>query len=281
MTDVGQVRDHNEDALDTYQPREREVLAQKGRLYLVADGMGGHVAGEVASECVVKTVMASYYESQAPTVRRALSEAIQRANMALYEATSGEESRRKMATTLVGAVVLGRQLHVANIGDSRAYLLRGDAIRRLTEDHSFVTELVKRGRISEEEATNHPQRNVVTRALGTQPTVKADFYEEAIQPGDTVILCTDGLWGEVSEEEIMQTATQPLNPEETARELVTLANQRGGPDNAGLVRDTLSRRVLQWSGSIGHANGGGTEILPRFLSQNRIANHRSLAVNTG
>ena len=235
LTDVGQVRDHNEDALGYYQPREREVLAQKGRLYLVADGMGGHVAGEVASECVVRTVMASYYESHAQTVRRALSEAIQQANTALYGATSGEESRRKMATTLVGALVLGRQLHVANIGDSRAYLLRRDTIRQLTEDHSFVTELVKLGRISEEEAINHPQRNIVTRALGTQPNVEADFYEEAIQPGDTVILCTDGLWGEVSEEEMMQMVTQPLNPKEMAGKLVALANQRGGPDNITVI----------------------------------------------
>lgn len=140
-----------------------------------------------------------------------------------------------MATTLVGAVVLGRQLHVANIGDSRAYLLRGDAISRLTEDHSFVTELVKLGRISEEEAIAHPQRNVVTRALGTQSTVEADFYEEAIQPGDMVILCTDGLWGEVSEEEMVQMVTQPLHPKEMAGELVALANQRGGSDNITVI----------------------------------------------
>ena len=235
LTDVGRVRDHNEDALGTHQPREREVLVQKGRLYLVADGMGGHVAGEVASQCVVRTVTASYYESQAPTVRQALGEAIQRANAALYEDTSGEESRNKMATTLVGAVVLGRQLHVANIGDSRAYLRREEAIRRLTEDHSFVTELVKLGRISEEEAASHPQRNVVTRVLGTKPTVEADFYEEAIQPGDTVILCSDGLWGEVSEEEMAQMATRPLPPQEMASELVALANQRGGPDNITVI----------------------------------------------
>jgi len=235
LTDVGQVRDHNEDALGYCQPREREVLAERGRLYLVADGMGGHVAGEVASECVVRTVMASYYESQAPTVRQGLSEAIQQANAALYEATSGEESRSKMATTLVGAVVRGRQLHVANIGDSRAYLLREDTIRQLTEDHSFVTELVKRGRISEEEAASHPQRNIVTRALGTQPTVEADFYEEGIQPGDTVLLCTDGLWGEVSEEEMVQMATRPLDPKGMASELVALANQRGGPDNITVI----------------------------------------------
>ena len=235
VTDVGQVRDHNEDALGYCQPREREVLAERGRLYLVADGMGGHVAGEVASECVVRTVMASYYESQAPTVRQGLSEAIQQANAALYEATSGEESRSKMATTLVGAVVRGRQLHVANIGDSRAYLLREDTIRQLTEDHSFVTELVKRGRISEEEAASHPQRNIVTRALGTQPTVEADFYEEGIQPGDTVLLCTDGLWGEVSEEEMVQMATRPLDPKGMASELVALANQRGGPDNITVI----------------------------------------------
>jgi protein phosphatase len=140
-----------------------------------------------------------------------------------------------MATTLVGAVVLGRQLHVANIGDSRAYLLGEDTIRQLTEDHSFVTELVKRGRISEEEATSHPQRNIVTRALGTQPTVEADFYEEAIQPGDTVLLCTDGLWGEVSEEEMVQMATRPLDPKGMASELVALANQRGGPDNTTVI----------------------------------------------
>jgi serine/threonine protein phosphatase PrpC len=235
LTDVGQVRDHNEDALDYHQPREREVLAQKGRLYLVADGMGGHVAGEVASQCVVGTVRASYYESRAQTVRQALSKAIQQANANLYEDTSGEESREKMATTLVGAVVRGRQLHVANIGDSRAYLLRGDALRRLTEDHSFVTELVKRGRISEEEAANHPQRNIVTRVLGTKPNVEADFYEEAIQPGDTVILCTDGLWGEVSEKELAQVVTRPLPPQEMASELVALANQRGGPDNITVI----------------------------------------------
>jgi serine/threonine protein phosphatase PrpC len=132
-------------------------------------------------------------------------------------------------------VVRGRQLHVANIGDSRAYLLRGDGIKRLTEDHSFVTELVKQGRISEEEAIAHPQRNVVTRVLGTQPTVEADFYEEGIQPGDTVILCSDGLWGEVSDEEMAQMATQPLDPKEMASELVALANQRGGPDNITVI----------------------------------------------
>jgi protein phosphatase len=213
----------------------QEVLAERGRLYLVADGMGGHVAGEVASERVVRTVRVSYYESQAPTVRQALAEAIRQVDAALYEDTSEEESRKKMATTLVGAVVLGRQLHVANIGDSRAYLLHGDTIRRLTEDHSFVSELIQRGRISEEEAANHPRRNVVTRVLGTQPTVEADFYEEAIQPGDTVILCSDGLWREVSEEEMAHMAIRPLHPQEMASESVALANRRGGPDNITVI----------------------------------------------
>jgi protein phosphatase len=98
-----------------------------------------------------------------------------------------------------------------------------------------VAELVKRGRINEEEAASHPQRNIVTRVLGTKPTVEADFYEEAIQPGDTVILCSDGLWGEVSEEEMAQVATQPLDPKEMAGELVSLANQRGGPDNITVI----------------------------------------------
>jgi serine/threonine protein phosphatase PrpC len=242
-TDVGRARPHNEDYVDYYIPQRSHHLTRKGSLFLVADGMGGHRAGEVASRGAVKAVMERYYDEPSHDVPSSLVQAFRTANQQLHKRSQVDPTKAGMGTTLVAAVVLGRKLCVANVGDSRAYLLNREGLARITEDHSWVAEQVRAGLLTEEQARRHPQRNLVTRALGSKPSVEVDIFEGEIRPGDILVLCSDGLTNRVSDAEI-SAIVRRHSPEEAARLLVEEANERGGNDNISVLIASAQREPV-------------------------------------
>ncbi len=225
-TDNGRARDHNEDA---FQIETKPARAGAGALFVVCDGMGGFASGEVASELAAETIVAHYYATPAPDPGTGLRGAFDEANRRVWR-----EGRGKMGTTGVAALFIGDAALLANVGDSRAYLLRAGAIRQLTSDHSFVAEQVVAGMLTADEARTSSYRNIITRALGYRPEVDVDLYQEAVFPGDRVLLCSDGLYGSVEPHELAELATSgPLEP--AVDELIALANDRGGQDNITAV----------------------------------------------
>ncbi len=234
-THVGLRRSHNEDTLgllpDAYRARER----QQGFLFAVADGMGGAQKGEVASHVAVDTLFATYYDrspDSAPDLppRDALRASFNAANDAVYRQGLTLESGM-MGTTLVACAIVEDTAIVANVGDSRAYLIRGGQIRQISEDHSFVAEQVKAGVLSPEEARYSPQRNIITRAIGHEPRLQTDQYEVGpLQPGDVLLLCSDGLHGLIEDADLLAIGQQ-ADLQQAAREYVALANAHGGLDN--------------------------------------------------
>jgi serine/threonine protein phosphatase PrpC len=234
LTDVGRARPHNEDYVDYYIPPDPRLRDQKGALYLVADGMGGHQAGEVASRGVVELTIAQYYSDTTHDIGTSLVRAFRLANQRIHEQAQSDPAKGGMGSTLVAAVVLGRKVYVANVGDSRAYLINAQGTTQISEDHSWVEEQVRAKLLTPEQARRHPQRNLVTRALGSKPDVQVDLFEGELNAGDILLLCTDGLTGRVEDPEIAEIVRQHP-PQEAARQLVALANERGGNDNISLL----------------------------------------------
>jgi serine/threonine protein phosphatase PrpC len=230
LTDIGRRRSDNQDNLAQRVPEDPEELERDGALFVVADGMGGHAAGEVASTVAVQTMTETYFEAAHGEVLQGLAQAIKQSNEAILTIARENAGRTGMGTTLVAAVLCQGILYVANIGDSRAYLLRNGKLRQLTEDHSWVAEQVRAGILTEEQARNHVHRNVITRSLGTQANVTADVFVEPAREGDVLLLCSDGLHGYVSDAVIAETLGS-LSTEEAAQRLIDLANEAGGPDN--------------------------------------------------
>ena len=229
-TDVGRVRDHNEDYLDAFSPPDPVQRRQKGVLFVVADGMGGHQAGDVASQTAVEMTSHEYYADPDTDIRSSLIRAIKKANEFIYQEAQRTATRAGMGTTIVAAVVRGRELYLANVGDSRAYMMRQGKVAQATRDHSFVAEQVRAGLLTLEEARAHPQRNVITRALGSRPEVKVDTYNGELHPGDALLLCTDGLSEYVREEGMLAVMSQ-LPPEKAVSRLIAMARDQGGSDN--------------------------------------------------
>jgi protein phosphatase len=233
-TDVGLVRSNNQD----------QFLVSPG-LYAVADGMGGHAAGEVASSTAIKALQAAFAASGEHSAE-ALESAAKAANRAVWEQARTNRGMLGMGTTLVALAVVENgdgtnALAVAHIGDSRLYLLREGALRQLTVDHSLVQELVDDGQITPAQAAVHPQRHVLTRALGVEPTVAVDVIDVTPKYGDRYLLCSDGLPREASDDQIAAVLGRFSDPSEAAKELVTLANERGGSDNiTAVVVDVLA-----------------------------------------
>jgi PPM family protein phosphatase len=250
-TDLGRIRENNEDKFDFYETEDPTVLAHRGCLYAVADGMGGHAAGQIASEMALKNLIQHYYDSPNDDVPTSILEALSTANEAIYNLSQMIKERSGMGTTLTAAVVLEDRVYVGQVGDSRAYLLRNGEIRQVTFDHSWVAEQVRAGALTEEEAESSPYRNVITRSIGTQPTVEPDVFIESATPGDTWVLCSDGLTGHVSAEEIRLIASSQA-PAEAARQLIELANSRGGRDNITVFVFTI-RDLLGWEGAMNTA----------------------------
>jgi len=229
-TDLGRVRENNEDKFDFYLPEDEETLALKGSFYAVADGMGGHAAGQIASELALKTTVKCYYADPSPVVEESLKQAIAQANALIFDTSRAIIERSGMGTTITALVIRGDEAFVAQVGDSRCYRLRDGKLTQITEDHSWVNEQLKRGGMSLEEAESSPFRNVITRSLGTSPTVEVDFFTEEIKPGDVFLLCSDGLSNEVSDEDIRGVLTSEC-ASVAAWKLVDLAFENGGHDN--------------------------------------------------
>jgi serine/threonine protein phosphatase PrpC len=245
LTDVGRHRGHNEDYVDAFSPPDPDQRRQKGRLFIVADGMGGHQAGEVASKSAVQTVSHEYYADPDPNVAASLVRAVKKANALIHQRAQEAISQAGMGTTLIAAVVRGDELLLANVGDSRAYLLRNGSLKQVTRDHSFVEEQIRAGILTREEARSHPQRNVITRALGAKPEVDVDTYGGTLTPGDTLLLCTDGLSEPVRDEDIARVLKRHA-PQEAVSRLIALANEGGGSDNvtALVVRAVAPNETL-------------------------------------
>ncbi len=234
LTDVGRRRDSNEDNMTRLVPKDPKIMERKGAIFVVADGMGGHAAGEVASEIAVETIREEYYEAEQEDIPEAMVHAIKQANQVIYDRATEQAGRAGMGTTCVVAVVRGGLAYLANVGDSRAYLVRDGQIRQLTHDHSWVAEQVRAGMLTDEQARTHAHRNVITRALGTQPEVLPDLFIQPLQDGDLLLLCSDGLSGYVSDEEINRILNS-TTVQEGVRALIAQANEQGGPDNITAV----------------------------------------------
>jgi len=224
LTDVGRQRENNEDSMAYFIPGDAEILAKKGALFVVADGMGGHARGEVASKIAVETVPKSYYQNASEEITAALQQAVHQANAAILAAGSG------MGTTCVAAVLQGNTLYVANVGDSRVYIIRHGEVKQVSEDHSVVAEQMRAGLLTKEQVREHPARNMITRALGEKGDVEIDTFSALVQEGDLLVLCTDGLWEFVGDEEIGN-IVQRSGPEESVKHLIERANEQGGTDN--------------------------------------------------
>jgi protein phosphatase len=216
--------------------------------------MGGHAAGEIASQLAVDTMFDEFYGSSntpmSPGMR--MEKAILAANLKIYEQAAMQETQAGMGTTIVAAVVRDDWLTIANVGDSRAYLVRGGEPLQITRDHSWVAEQVEVGALSEEEAQNHMYRSVVTRCLGHRSEVRVDIFDYALEPGDAILLCSDGLSNQVSAKEIAQILNES-SPEQATGELVDLANQYGGPDNITVI----VLHLLELQGDADQATGPG------------------------
>lgn len=221
ISDVGLVRSHNEDT----------VLAEPP-LFVVADGLGGHEAGEVASSVAVQTLL-----DHAPrhADSRALARAVRSANKAVLKAAKEGLGRQGMGTTMTAALIEGTHIAIAHVGDSRAYLFDGATLERITEDHSMVADMVRRGTLTEEESRRHPNRSVITRALGTDADMDADAYDIEASPGNLLILASDGLTGMLEDTAIAEIVRRNADLGAASRELVAAANDAGGHDNVSVV----------------------------------------------
>jgi PPM family protein phosphatase len=260
VTDVGCEREVNEDCGQFVAPEAEEARAAKGVLAVVADGMGGHSAGEVASRTAVETVSRVYYAS-ARAAEAALGEAFEAANRAIYEAAGRDARLRGMGTTCTALVVKDRAAFAAHIGDSRLYLVRGGQIYLMSEDHSVVREMVRRGVLTPDEARRHAEKNVILRALGTQPVAQPATWDAplAVRAEDRFVLCSDGLSDLVEDEEIRQAAVT-LAPEAACARLVALAKERGGHDNITVAVVEL-RRASDGAASAGGAGDSPAELI--------------------
>ena len=232
LSDVGCQRDNNEDSYLYWEPVADQEFHQKGRLAVIADGMGGYEGGLEASRLAVETIREVYDKVVQDDPRAALRAAFAEAHQRIQSYAMQHPELHGMGTTCTALVVRGRQLYFAHVGDSRLYLVRGARISRLTRDHSYVGRLVESGIVRAEDAERHPQRHILTAALGAGTEVAVDGEENgmALQDEDHLVLCTDGLWGVVSEEEL-ETEARKNAPAECCAALVKLALERGGPDN--------------------------------------------------
>lgn len=242
-TDIGLVRKHNEDSLIVAPP-----------LFAVADGMGGHAAGEVASEIAVNTLA-----EHAPTCvdAEALGEAVRKANLEVIRASTDGRGREGMGTTLTAALVEGERLVIAQAGDSRAYLLHKGKLQQITRDHSLMADMIEAGQLTSEEARVHPNRSVITRALGSDPDMLADLYEINVEAGDRLMLCSDGLSSLIEDSEIEEALLRVADAQRCASMLVSAAVAAGGYDNVTVIVINIegfteikekrsSRRVRAW-----------------------------------
>ena len=259
-TDIGQVRDHNEDFVAVCDPTEPDQKL-KGRLFIVADGMGGYQAGEVASRLAAETVQREYYAGSSDDPVARLQNAVQIANVQVYESAHSDRAHAGMGTTMVATVVLGNKAYIASVGDSRAYLARNGELIQITHDHSLVGEQIRAGLLTKEQARTHPQRNVITRALGSQAAVQVDTFEGDLADGDILVMCSDGLTGHVPEARLQETVAA-LAPEQAVQRLIELANQDGGTDNISVVVVRVGEFATAVTKSVAPLSSAVTTTMP-------------------
>ncbi len=242
-TDLGRVRENNEDKHEFFIPSTDEELAWRGMLFVVCDGMGGHEAGQIASELACKTFISVYRDHPSDDPAEAARSATIAANRFVLDVARAVPSRKGMGTTLSALLIVQDKAYIVQVGDSRVYRLRDGVVSQMTLDHTWVEETVAMGTMTREVAEVHPYKHVLTRAVGTEPEVKTDVFVEDVRVGDTYLVCSDGLTNHVSDDEIQEVLNK-LGPAEAAWSLVSKALVGGGSDNttAIVVRvDALER----------------------------------------
>lgn len=230
ITDIGMRRKMNQDYFYT----SEMPVGNLPNLFIVADGMGGHNAGEYASRHAVETIVSVAEASSSTQPASILEEAIKTANEALRRKAAEDISMKGMGTTVVAATIFGHKMYVANVGDSRLYLVNRD-MKQITRDHSFVEEMVRRGELDKETAREHPDKNIITRAVGATDEIEIDFFETEITSGDEILLCSDGLTNMVEDRDIRTIIKGQRDAAEKAEKLILAANQNGGKDNITVV----------------------------------------------
>jgi|SRR5579859_1048824 len=234
LTDAGPHRETNEDSIGCFAPGDQLALERKGYLYVVADGLGGHNAGEVASSSAVATLGEEYYSPSNHTrIEPALRQAVQAANLRIHELTHRHPEYRSMETTLSALVVAGAQGYIAHIGDTRVYHWRAGRLHQLTSDHSEAAELVKLRILKAERVRDHPGRNVLTRTLGSRLIPRPDYVRQPVLPGDQFVMCSDGLWSEIDDLELAEVLADG-DPARACRDLLDLALARDCTDNVSI-----------------------------------------------
>ena len=230
-TDVGQKRKMNQD----YVFVSENPVGNLPNLFVVADGMGGHNAGDYASSHAVTSMVEEIRQDADFNPVKVIRHAIECVNTEILTQAQQDEKLRGMGTTIVAATIVGHYAYVANVGDSRLYLINDERIIQITKDHSLVEEMVRMGEISEEDARNHPDKNVITRALGATKDVAVDFFDVHLESGDRLLLCSDGLTNMVLDEDIEDIIVSEELLETAGKRLVEAANENGGKDNIGIV----------------------------------------------
>ena len=237
LSDLGNIRTNNEDIGMFFRIADEEIRKEKGYLFVVADGMGGHQAGEVASRLAAETISQEYFnQNENGSIEKNLHKAFLAANKKIYSMASSNPQYRGMGTTCTSLVVKDQQIYFAHAGDSRAYILQNNSITRITEDHTYVQELVNRGDISADEAETHPKRNILTNAMGTKPDLRVDTGKSALPflENNRLLLCSDGLYDYIKDNELADIlSTKPLH--EAASYMIEQAKKRGGHDNITVV----------------------------------------------
>ena len=236
QTDVGLKRNSNQDLVYA----SDQKVGRLPSLLIVADGMGGHAAGDLASRVCVETAVSSIEGSGQTETIPILAEAVQKANRAVLKKAAEKPEYAGMGTTIVAAVIDGNTLYVANVGDSRLYLIDDDRIDQITLDHSLVAEMVRSGRISPEQMRNHPEKNIITRAVGGEENVEVDFFDVGLHKGDVVLLCSDGLTNMVEDEQIFRIVRREKTLRDAGQKLISAANSAGGRDNISVVLARLT-----------------------------------------
>ncbi|HCE74661.1 MAG TPA: Stp1/IreP family PP2C-type Ser/Thr phosphatase [Lachnospiraceae bacterium] len=236
QTDVGLKRNSNQDFVYA----SDQKVGRLPSLLIVADGMGGHAAGDLASRVCVETAVSSIEGSGQTETIPILAEAVQKANRAVLKKAAEKPEYAGMGTTIVAAVIDGNTLYVANVGDSRLYLIDDDRIDQITLDHSLVAEMVRSGRISPEQMKNHPEKNIITRAVGGEENVEVDFFDVGLHKGDVVLLCSDGLTNMVEDEQIFRIVRREKTLRDAGQKLISAANSAGGRDNISVVLARLT-----------------------------------------
>lgn len=229
-TDIGRKRVLNQDTVYSC----NVPLGNLDNLFIVADGMGGHKAGDYASAYTVNAIEREVELNEDDKPIKILNEAVICANEEVYTKAQAEEDFAGMGTTVVVATISGNTLYVGNVGDSRLYLI-DDTITQITKDHSLVEEMVRVGEIKREEARLHPDKNIITRAIGAEKSVSVDFFDVELKDGDVILMCSDGLSNMVPDEEILSVIKSQSEVADMADELIRVANHNGGKDNIGVV----------------------------------------------